>query len=269
MYYFMRSKAILRLREECGCIVGSYLDNNCLMVGETMQVLSISDFVIVHDSYVTPLIKGTLWGRNPNVFYMSGLAEPMEHKPLELSDEDRRHYGSDIAYIGGAGADRVAALERLTRHDLKIWGIREDWTRHPHLLPFFGDEPVYGLKKTKIYNASRLVLSIEDREKQLNSLNPRIPETLACGGFILCNWSKDLEATGLKDGESVAWFKSLEEMEEKTAYYLAHPGERAAVSSRGRKVVLQSLTYEYVAPRLAGQILQVLASRHSEMMSTR
>src|ERR1700730_2315568 len=71
MYYFMRSKAIIRLRDECRCIVGSYLDNNSLMSGETMQVLGVSDFVIVHDSYVIPLIEGTLWGRNPNVFYMS------------------------------------------------------------------------------------------------------------------------------------------------------------------------------------------------------
>ena len=263
MYYFMRAKALTRLRDSVDCLVGSYLDNNHLMMGETVPVLSLSDFVIAHDSYVTPLIRGSSHGRNPNVFYMGGCAEPAEHKPIDLSEDDRMRYGHDVSFIGGYGPCRAEALSRLTNYKLGIWGPREEWSRNQALLPFVSAEPVYGLKKTKIYNASRIVMSVEEPEKQLNSVNPRIPETLACGGFVLCNWSKDLEETGLRDGESVAWFRSFEEMEEKVAYYLANPAERSRISRLGREFVLEKMTYQRVAESLSQDIGQLLIAKKS------
>src|ERR1700722_7080575 len=52
MYNFLKVEAVTRLRRKHGCIVGSYLDQNYLLMGDTSLVLSLSDFVIVHDSYV-------------------------------------------------------------------------------------------------------------------------------------------------------------------------------------------------------------------------
>jgi spore maturation protein CgeB len=114
----------------------------------------------------------------------------------------------------------------------------------PHLMPFCSTEPVYGLKKTKIYNACKIVIHVEDEEKNVNSLNCRVPEVLACGGFVLTQWTRDLDTSGLRDGETVASFQSHSELVEKVEYYLSHPEERQLISEKGRRYVLENLTYD-------------------------
>jgi glycosyltransferase involved in cell wall biosynthesis len=217
-----------------------------------VEIMRDADFVIVHDSYVLPLVQGSTKGRNPHVFLMLGAADPREHRPLALSAEDRDAYGPNIAFVGGASPYRVSALSRLGALGLRIWGRPEAWRHAPQLLDCVSDEPVYGLKKSKIYGAAKVVLSLEDPEKQLNALNSRVPETLACGGFVLCNWSRDLEDAGFRDGVTVAWFRSLDEMAEKAEFYLREPELRREISARGRELVLRELTWE----RLAGDLAQ-------------
>ena len=264
MYNFLKAGAVIRLKRKHGCLVGSYLDHNYLLMEDTSQVLSLSDFVIVHDSYVTPIIQGHDRGRVENVFYLAGLVEPSEHLPLNLSDEDRRRYGADIAFIGWKGPDRIVALPRLARRGLRIWGLSEQWKQIPELRGSVEEEPVYGLKKIKIYNAAKIVLSLEERTKQINSINPRITEALASGGFVLCNWTKDLEDAGFRDGENVAWFKSFDEMEEKADYYLANADKRLEISRRGREHVLATLTYEKIAPDIARAVEKVLLAKRAQ-----
>lgn len=247
-YHLMGVRRMQRLRRDYGCKVGIYLDNNHLLWRDTAPFISAADFVVVHDRYVIPLIQGTLAGRNQNVYHLRGVAEPSEHKPVELTACDRDRYGCDIAFIGGSGPDRLASLPLLSDFKLRIWGGSADaWRCVPSLIPCLSDEPVYGLKKTKIYNAASIVLNIEESEKQIDAINPRIPETLACGGFVLTNHTADLEDAGFRDGESIAWFKSTEEMIDKAAHYLPNPAERSRISQNGRKLVLGSMTYEKIS----------------------
>jgi spore maturation protein CgeB len=246
-YHFMSVGVMQRLRRECNCRVGLYLDNNHLLWRDTAPFMSAADFVVVHDRYVIPLVKGALAGRNPHVFHLRGAAEPAEHKPIELTKWDRDRYGCDIAFIGGAGPDRIAALPLLAHHGLKIWGVAEQWRNRPELIPCVSSEPVYGRKKVIVYNVASIVLNLEESEKQLDAINPRIPEALACGGFVLTNHTGDLEDAGFRDGESIAWFKSPEEMVEKADYYLANPEERKRIALNGRELVLKTLTYEIVS----------------------
>lgn len=246
-YYFIRVVVMERLRRDYGCKVGFYLDNNHLLWKETAPFMSAADFVAIHDRYVIPLVKGSIAGRNPRVFHVRGAAEPSEHKPVELSSWDRARYGCEIAFIGGAGPDRMAALPLLIPHGLKIWGRAEEWESCPELRPCISSEPVYGLKKVKIYNAASIVLNLEESEKQIDAINPRIAEALACGGFVLTNYTKDLEDIGFRDGESIVWFRSNKEMVEKTIYYLANQAERERISRNGRNLVLDQLTYEKIS----------------------
>jgi hypothetical protein len=246
-YHFMRVEPMKRLREKHGCKIGFYLDNNNLLWRDTAQCMSAADFVTLHDRHVEPLVRGTFAGRNPNVFYIPGAADPAEHRPIALNEWDRRHFECEIAFIGGSGPDRVMALKRLTGRKLRIWGESADWARCPEFSRFVSNEPVYGLKKTKIYNAASIVLNLEEGQKQINAINPRICEVLSSGGCVLTNYTEELEAVGFRDGESIAWFKSLDEMEEKALYYLEHPEELRKLSIKGRELVLESLTYSKIS----------------------
>ena len=246
-YNFLRVGPMVRLRHQSGCKVGFYLDNNYLLSGDTAPFMSAADFVAVHDRYVIPLVRGDGAGRNPNVYYVRGAAEPSEHRPIDLSEWDKLRYGCEIAFIGGAGPDRLQALPLLAEHKLRIWGSPADWSVCPVLSPCVSSEPVYGLKKIKIYNAASIIINVEESEKQIDAINPRICEVLACGGFVLTNHTADLENAGFRDGESIVWFRSYEEMAYKAAYYIGNPDARRRVAQKGRELVLNTLTYEKIS----------------------
>ena len=245
-----------QLREKLGCLIGYFVGYNNLLEGQVAQYLSASDFVLVHDSYLIPLVQGTRYGRCPNVFLVPALAEPKEHRSLSVSENERHRYGGDVVFIGGAGPNRIVTLSALKNHDLRIWG-GSAWKNVPELFPCFRDEPVYGLKKSKIYHAASITLNIEDDEKQVNAISQRVPEVFACGGFVITGWHKDLDKTGLVEGESIVSYRSAGELQEKVDYYLSHPEERMRISQNGRIIVEQNLTYERVAPLVIQEIEKV------------
>ena len=144
-----------KLRRRHDLTLGSIVGYNHLMEGNTVELLRTMDFLVVHDSYLIPVLQGSRLGKVPNVFFMSCMASPEEHRPIPLTDEDRRDYGSEIAFIGGVGTNRIEALKPLSEHDLRIWG-GSAWGEVPELARCFRPEPVYGLKKTKIYAASAI-----------------------------------------------------------------------------------------------------------------
>jgi spore maturation protein CgeB len=128
------------------------------------------------------------------------------------------------------------------------------------LSPCVSFEPVYGLKKIKIYNAASIIVNIEESARQMDTINPRICEVLASGGFVLANYTTDLENAGFRDGESIAWFKSHEEMAAKAAHYLSSPDARKRVAQKGRELVLNTLTYEKISREWMNWIESIFAS---------
>jgi spore maturation protein CgeB len=218
------------------------------------------DFLVVHDSYLIPVLAGRTRGKVPHVYFMSCMASPTEHRPVPLTAEDRRDYAADITFVGGVSANRVALLTPLRKHDLRIFGDPA-WSEISELREHYRSEPVYGLKKSKIYHGSKIVLNIEDDEKQINAVSNRVPEVLACGGFVLTDRREDLRRTDLVDGESIATFRTSEELEQKVEFYLRHPEERSRISEAGRRVVLGTLTYERHAGELGVQMASLLHSR--------
>lgn len=253
---FLTPAAVRRLRRRYSCRLGFLLSYLHLMEGDTVPLMREMDLVIVHDSYMIPILRGTSRGKVKHVLHMPCMAEPSEHLPLDLSAEDRQRYGAEITFIGGWDPNRASLLTQLRDRRLALWGY--GWDRTPELKPFFRDEAVYGLKKTKIYNAADIVLNIQDPEKQVNSISNRVPEALACGGFVLTDWHADLERLPLKEDESIVCYRTPGELQEKARYYLEHPEERRRISERGRKLVLEQMTYSVVAARLAKEMGQVL-----------
>lgn len=249
-------EAMRRLRDRYKCLIGFTVGYNNLVERFVVESIRVADFLVVHDSYLLRILQGSRYDKTPHVFMLLSAAEPLEHHPIKLSREDVRDYGVEVAFIGGMGANRADALRGLPGFGLAIWGGQE-WKRIPELAACFRNEPIYGLKKTKIYNAAKIVLNIEDDEKQINAFSQRIPEVLACGGFVITDWHQDLEGTSLVDGESIVTFRSNNELREKVAYYLCNPTERKRISDNGRKVVLESMTYEHVATPLIRDIERV------------
>ena len=196
-----------------------------------------------------------------NGFYLPLAAEPSVHHPLELDSVDKHKFGAPLSFLGAGYPNRRAAFRRLTRFDLKIWG--NDWDGESALArnmarPGKRIEPE---EAVKIFNATDVNLNLHSSVQSADLVppgdfvNPRTFELAACGAFQLVDKRGLLpELFGL---DELATFSSMEELEEKIAYFLEHPAERAAYAQKSRQRVLAEHTYAHRMQTL----LDTVASR--------
>ena len=112
---------------------------------------------------------------------------------------------------------------------------------------------MHGLKKTKIYNAARIVVSLQSTTYQVDGVTCRPFEVAACGGFCLSEPRKDLALFFRPDDEMVT-FQDAADLRKKAAYYLAHEDERRDIAARARARALREHTYEHRAREIAAAV---------------
>lgn len=75
-----------------------------------------------------------------------------------------------------------------------------------------------------------------------SAVNQRVFDCPAAGGFLITDAQGDLFEHFDPDGGEVAAYRSLDELRDLAAYYLAHPEEARAVAARARRRVLAEHT---------------------------
>ena len=218
-----------------------------LLIWEDFQAASLKhyDHVFVADSYVIPLLKGP--AQLSSVHHLVGGCDPDIHRPLTPTAAEQADLGAEVCFVGWGYPNRREMVEHLAEYRLKLWGL--GWDESPALQPFYRDETVYGLKKTKIYNASKIMLNLQSTRWQVHGVSCRPFEVLACGGFCLSENKPDLRKFFELDQEIVA-FDDFEDLKQKVDYFLRHEDERKAIAANGRKKVLENYTYRHVVRRI-------------------
>lgn len=178
--------------------------------------------------------------------HLPACADPQEHRPMELTAEQRLRLGGDVCFVGSPHPLRNRLLRELGELgdlDLRIWG--RGWSQVDGLRPQVRDEPVYGLKKNMIYHASRLSLNVQ-RPHMRRGENFRVFEVAACGGVSLSLPKPDL-ARCFTPGEEVATFDGPAELPRRARQLLAAPDWLATLRDGGRRRVLAEHTYDHRA----------------------
>lgn len=140
-----------------------------------------------------------------------------------------------------ASEKRLAYLSRLGRHGIKVWGdegLRVTENYGAKYMGFAGHK----YEINKIYSSSLINVDI-NRIYQTEMVNMRIFDIMACGGFVLAEYSEDLRELFELDQEVVA-FCSLDELVEKTEYYLANKNEARQIAQNGMIAVRDRHTIE-------------------------
>jgi spore maturation protein CgeB len=237
-----------KIKQRTGCQIAIWELNQSFWRAHQAESLALYDHLFALDSYVMPLVK---IGGAKHVHHLPACCDPGEHKVISLSPEEKVQLGADLCFIGSAHADRIALFQQLVDYDFKIWG----WTwinLSPSLQACVCTEPVYGLKKTKIYNASKIVLNFHGPH-MVDGENFRVFEVAACGGFSLSGYKKDLSKC-FRIGEEMITFEDADDMRNKIAYYLCHEDERKEVAARARARVLAEHTYRHRAEHILDAI---------------
>lgn len=182
------------------------------------------------------------------------LAGDLTLHPPQATEKAESAYSADVRFIGGWRPEREAALSRLTRFKLKIWG--PDWNRrcrhNPTVLLAWQGRPLRGLEFSKAVAHSKVNLNIID-DTNHPAANMRFFEIPAAGGLEVCSPCPEMEREFL-NGEHLFYYQKDEELPRLVESLLRDGGLRTKVAQAGH----QLLTAKHTYTRRAEQILDWL-----------
>jgi spore maturation protein CgeB len=202
------------------------------------------DAVFVKDRYIQDLFSRMIL--STRFYYLPEACNPRTHRPLILCDRDREVYGCDIMIAGTLYYYRQEIIrqfvERIDGVKIKIWGSKPDWLLDRLPGRYMG-RYVHGDDKVRAALSARICLNTL-HFAEVNALNCRAFELAGCGGFQMVTRVPVL-AEHFEPEVEVATFATVDELLEKTAYYLRNPAIAQAIAERGRARAHREHTYEH------------------------
>jgi spore maturation protein CgeB len=168
---------------------------------------------------------------------------PDVHRPAALTEADRERYASEVVFIGHFEPDgRDAALAALVDAGvrLRLFGPGtgypgHDWngplSRSPHLKSLMPIHEVWDADYGRALSASRIALCFLSKRNR-DCYTRRCFEIPATGTLLMSEYTPELAAI-FREGDEAEYFRSTDELVEKTRWYLANPEARDAVARRG------------------------------------
>ncbi len=170
------------------------------------------------------------------VCYLPFAYAPEVHFPEKLlSEEDQERFICDISFIGGADDDRVPYVSALAREgfDLKLYGGY--WDRYSQLRPYYRGF-VLQSDFRKAVAGSKVNLCMGRRANR-DGHAMRSYEFPAIGAAMIVEDTEEHRDLFGREGEYVLYFKTIQEMNEKTRRLLENGKERARMAQAARLLV--------------------------------
>jgi spore maturation protein CgeB len=257
-------KALAELRRR-GVITVLWFVEDYLRFTYWKQMASSYDFIFtIQKGECISAIKQAGAGE---VHYIPTACDPFFHRPMELSEEEKKKWGSHLSFVGAGYHNRQQMFASLANQDFRIWG--SEW---PTCRPF--DRMVQEQARRiapeeyiKIFNATDINLNLHSSserdgvEPNGDFINPRTFELASCGAFQLVD-ERTLLPELFEVGTEVVTFSSLSDLRDKIEHYSAHPEERAAIAQRARERVLRDHTYD---KRVEQMLSIIYASKYEEL----
>jgi hypothetical protein len=232
-------RAVRELQKDC-VIVGYSPDDMAARHNQSSQFLgglNLYDLYVTTKSYGVAELKA-LGCRQ--VLFCGNAYDPHCHKPVQLSEGERKSLGGAVGFIGAFEFERAESMYRLARtgFPIRIWGT--GWERcrlrHPNLIvehkPLWGDNYA---KAICAFDINLCFLRKINRDLQTT----RSVEIPACGAFMLAERTEE-HLSLFEEGKEAEFFGSTGELIEKVRYYLANPSLRQNIAAAGRQRCIRS-----------------------------
>lgn len=182
--------------------------------------------------------------------------DPNIHYPVNLSNNDKEKYGSDLVFVGAMRKKRVDELEYIFNKgfDIRIWGTGWSKLNSNYLIKNTCTmKPVYAEDMSKVFQSSKIVLGFLNAENR-DLHTARTYEVPACGGFFLAERTSEHQEI-FKEGKEAEFFDDLDELCEKSNFYLKNEELRKKIAISGyEKVKKVNATYKERAKEILKQI---------------
>jgi spore maturation protein CgeB len=185
------------------------------------------------------------------VYWLPLALDPALHKTVCLNENEKHKYSSNVTFVGTVIPVREDMLEAVADFGLNIWAPPASacgsWIdRKPALSRCYRGGPIFGEEVVKIYNASKIIVSIDSLYgNQIFSVTPRVFEVAGCGSFHVCNYNKQLSKLHFKIGKDIVCFYTKDDLIKLVKYYLENEDERVAIANNGRKKGYKYHTYAH------------------------
>ena len=220
-------RTVKRLQSNCR-IVGYSLDDMNAPHNQSrrfLQTLPLYDCFFTTKTYGVVELKAL---GCPRVEFTGNSFDPAVHRPVQLTDVDRRTYECDVGFVGTFEHDRAEQMNYLAQNGVDVHVIGNDWEawRDVHPLVQIKSSGIYGEGYPKAICATKINLCFL-RKLNRDLQTTRSVEIPACGGFMLAERT-DEHASLFEEGVEAEFFSSKEELLSKVRYYLAHDVQRNA-----------------------------------------
>lgn len=195
--------------------------------------IPLYDCYFIWGKFLMPLLKNA---GAKHVEYLPFAYDPELHYPVKISDEEKKIFGSDIAFIGSWDKEREYWLSKITDYDLAIWG--NAWEKLSIFSPLrkkWKGRAVIGEDFSKVCNASKIVLNLIRKQNE-NAHNMRTFEVPACKGFMLTTRTSE-QSVFFEEGKDMVCFETPDELIKKINEYLFKNEDRKKTSEEAYKKV--------------------------------
>ena len=184
----------------------------------------------------------------PRPRYLPVGCDPVRHRPVTLTPEERDRYGADVSFAGSAYLNRRRTLAAVTDYGLRVWGPEWQKTALAEVTAE-GGRRFTAEEMVKISAATRVNLNLHSAEHvggldpDPDYVNPRTFELAASGAFQLVDVRDPLP--DLFTPDEVATYASVAQLRELIAHYLPRADDRTAMTVRARRRALADHTYRH------------------------
>jgi spore maturation protein CgeB len=179
------------------------------------------------------------------IVYLPCACDHTTFRPMALNPNDYPALNCTIGFVAAFYPGRGVLLRHMQGLDVGLWG--PGWDAAPELQQLaagtWRGRRIIAADAAKVYNLAKVCPNVHHPQTQIGGLNTRTFEVLAAGGFELVDDVAGLDEN-FEVGREIVSYTSPMHFRELVDYYVAHDGERAAISERGRVRVLRDHTYE-------------------------
>ena len=238
-YGIMPPEVVSELKKVCDGKVVCWYTDPVTNVYRHYLLVSNFDAVFLKEPFLVRVMCDKL---NQNAIYLPECCNPVWHRRINLTDDDRRRYGCDLAAQGGLHYYRARMLESFEDYDLKIWGHnRPSWLASP-VKKSYPNHFVAESEKARAFLSAKIIVNTMQCA-EIEGVNCTLFEGAGCGAFQIADWKPTLPELFEPEKEIVT-FQTRVELKEKVDYYLAHPEERQEIADRSYARAHRDHTYE-------------------------
>ena len=243
------AETLAALKRELGCKIIYATGTSPIVFSHALErkAARLFDLVLVNDYY-----HGIQWlelGAKRMECLPIVACDPAFHHPYSLTEEQRRAFTCDIAFVGTLIPDnlysgRIRALEALRDFDLGVWSVHDV----PASLKEQARGGALGEDMLEVLSAARLTINTHGDFMRYGG-NMRLFEAAAVGVLQLAD---DLPGVRewFRPGETIVTYNDVDDLRAKARYYLDHEAEGEALVERAREHVYAHHTYDQRAARL-------------------